>query len=269
MGLSPRVFPEAASDRSPRSSSPTPARGLLGPRHRPLRNPVPTPSLGLPGPRAPHAVGLAVRVVGVQEWGAASAARRGRAPRRVGASTLALSVYTRANHRPEPAVHRQHGRTSFPGQESGRILGLSRPWHLHVLRPGTLTPSPALARGQPGHRMEPCSVQRRPRGPLCSPGAGGLGQNACLPGLCCYCLLPWVASLALARTPLRSARDGSATVGSLASPYTSSLPTLLDPGPARPTGEAHHPCFALAERALPGSPPSAGAESSRRWCYTS
>lgn len=148
VGLSPRVFPEAASDRSPRSSSPTPARGLLGPQHRPLRNPVPTPSLALPGPRARRAVGLAVRAVGMQEWGAASAARRGRAHRRVGASTLALSVYTRANHRPEPAVHRQHGRTSFPGQESGRILGLlglSRPWHLHVLRPGTLTPSPALA----------------------------------------------------------------------------------------------------------------------------
>ena len=103
--------------------------------------------------------------------------------------------------------------------------------------------------------MEPCSVQRGPRGPLCSPGARGLGQNACLPGLCCYCLLPRVASLTLARTPLRSARDGSATVGSPASPYTSILPTLLDPGPARPMGEAHHPCFALAERALPGSPP--------------
>lgn len=45
-----------------------------------------------------------------------------RAQRRVGASTLALLVYTRANHGPEPAVDRQHGRTSFPGQESGRIL---------------------------------------------------------------------------------------------------------------------------------------------------
>lgn len=51
VGLSPRVFPEAASDRSPCSSSPTPARGLLGPRRRPLRNPVPTPSLELPAGR--------------------------------------------------------------------------------------------------------------------------------------------------------------------------------------------------------------------------
>lgn len=205
----------------------------------------------------------------MQEWGAASAAWRGRAHRRVGASTLALSVYTRANHRPEPAVHRQHGRTSFPRWESGRVLGLSRPWHLHVLRPSTLTLSPALARGRPGHGMEPCSVQRRPQGPLCSPGARGLGQNACLPGLCCYCLLPWVASLVLARTPLRSARDGSATVRSLASPYTSSLPTLLDPGPARPTGEATTPALPLLSEPCLALPPSAGAEGSRRWCYTS
>lgn len=83
---------------------------------------------------------------------------------------------------------------------------------------------------------EPSSGQRaagaRSGALLCSLGAGRRGQTAHLPGLCCYCLLPWAASLALARTPLRSARDGSATVGSLASPYTSSLPTLLDPGPA-------------------------------------
>ena len=229
MALSPRVFPEAASDRSPRSSSPTPARGLLGPRHRPLQNSVPTPFLGLPGPCARPVVGSAGWAMGTQKRGAAGPAQRvaSQSTEAIGASTLALLVYTRANHGPEPAVHPAARPHLLPGagvrpNPRHPAPGLSRPSHLRILLPGT-DPEPSSGLRAAGARSGAL---------LCSPGAGRLGQTAHLSGLCCYCLLPRAASLALARTPLRSARDGSATVGSLASPYTSSLPRLLDPGPA-------------------------------------
>lgn len=230
MALSPRVFPEAASDRSPRSSSPTPARGFLGPRHRPLRNPVPTPFLGLPGPHTRPVVGSAGWAVGTQKRGAA-----GPAQRVASQSTEAGWV----EHFSAACLHTSQSRTWAcrpPGSTAaspsrGRSQAESSSPSPQPVSPFA-PPYPPAWHSDP----EPSSGLRvagaRSGALLCSPGAGRLGQTAHLSGLCCYCLLPRAASLAVARTPLRSARDGSATVGSLASPYTSSLPTLLDPGPA-------------------------------------
>lgn len=85
-----------------------------------------------------------------------------------------------------------------------------------------------------------------PPRPLCSPRAGaldcGVGRCARMPAR------PDTAATArrpgpppaLAHTRLRSARDSSASVGSLASPYTSSLPALPDPGP-RPQAHGRGP----------------------------
>ena len=73
-----------------------------------------------------------------------------RAQRRVGSSTLALLVYTRASHGPEPAVHPAARPHLLPGagvrpNPHHPAPSLSRPSHLRILLPGTLTQSPALA----------------------------------------------------------------------------------------------------------------------------
>lgn len=137
--------------------------------------------------------------------------------------------------------------------------------------------------------LEPCSVQGGgfgcPEDPLQPQdwGAWAMAQGA-MPG---HPPTPDTAATAhLTRTRLRSARAAQPRSGSLASPYTSSLPVLSGPGHRLPASQPQgpwkgglqcqdrpsvtlptlvYPCRASLRLVLPSS----GAEGSRRWCYTS